>query len=362
MSILRTATVLALGAAAAACQQTSGSDEPSRADKPAPRLAGVPSAYAGPGEAASKSSSESAAQGDGEVVARWVAGGEEQTLTLAELQEARKAAFRRIEQEAYEATKRELDQYLVEQLLEAEAEKQGLNTQQLMQKLAKEVSEADVKAFYEGTVAPKGKGPPLAQVEGRIRTYLAMSKRIPQLKKAAKLKVSLPEPSKVEFDLSGRPSMGAKDPKVTIVEFSDFQCPYCARAIEPVKALVEAFPDQVAVYFLHFPLSFHEQAMPAAKAAVCAQKQGKFWPMHDKIFEKQSAMSDSDLASYARGLELDMKAWDACMADPKTEAFVKADMAQGTDAGVSGTPSFYVNGTPHQGPPQVAEIKALLEG
>lgn len=299
---------------------------------------------------------------DQTVVATWMEDGKAKTLTYAELKEARKSAFVKMMQQQYETTKRELDQHLVERLLNAEAKRQKTTVDAMMGKLASAITEAEVKSFYEQNVARGGKGPPLEKVSDRIRSYLAMTNQVAKLKAAAGVKLSVPEPPGVEFDLTGRPSVGAKSPKVTIVEFSDFQCPYCARASEPVKKLIEAFPDQVAVYFLHFPLSFHQQAMPAAMASKCAQDQGKFWPMHDKIFGAQSTMALTDLEKHAQAIELDMKAYGACMQDPKTAAYVQADMAQGSNAGVSGTPAFFVNGRATQGPPSLEDIRSLLEG
>lgn len=298
------------------------------------------------------------------VVATWTEGGDTKSLTLGELEEARAASFLKIERERYNAIRRELEGYVLDQLMEAEAKKAGQSQDEYLDAIAAAVPEAEVKSFYENTVAKGGKGPPLEQVEGRIRQYLSMKDTVERVKKEAEMKITLPEPEVpvANFDLSGRPFKGPADARVTVVEFSDFQCPYCARATDAVDALVEAYPEDVKVVFFHFPLDFHKQAMPAAKASHCAHKQDQFWAMHDKIFENQSEMSEDDLESYAKAIDLEMEAFEACMKDPATEAFVRADMAQGMKAGVGGTPSFYVNGKQHQGPPSVDDIRPLLEG
>jgi protein-disulfide isomerase len=348
--------IVGLGAAAllvAACQQGAGQAQESEGSTPPPAREAAPAASAAPGDI------------DGStVVATWEQGGEKKTLTYAQLREARKAKFLKLDRERYNAIRRELESYVLDQLLEAEAKKAGTTPDKYLETLAEEVPEDEVKKFYETTVARGGKGPPLEQVEGRIRQFLAMKGEVDKVKKEANMQVVLPEPESpvASFELEGRPFKGAEDAKVTIVEFSDFQCPYCAKATEPVDAIAEAFPEDVKIYFLHFPLNFHQQAMPAAKASRCAQKQDKFWEMHDKIFENQKSMSEDDLKTYAKDLGLNMKKFEACMEDPATEAFVKADMSQGTKAGVGGTPSFYVNGKQHQGPPSVEDIRALVEG
>ena len=299
------------------------------------------------------------------VVARWTEGGKEKTLTYGELKDERLAAFRKIEQERYNAIRRELESYVLDKLLTAAAAKEGKSSDEYIASLSAAIPADKVKSFYEQNVARGGKGPKFEVVEDRIRQYLSMQDTVTGLKSGAKLKVTLPEPKVplAQFDLSDRPRKGPKGAKLTIVEFSDFQCPYCARATAPVEEIIKAFPKDVQVYFLHFPLSFHKEAMPAAIAARCAQKQGKFWEMHDLIFENQKKLAAADLKAHAKGIGLDVTKYDACVADPKTAEFVNNDIKQGTSAGVGGTPSFYINGKPTRGgPPTVDQIRELLEG
>ena len=301
---------------------------------------------------------------DTTVVASWMEDGAKKTLTFGELKAERQSAIARIEAERHEALTRELEGYVIDRLMTAAAAKAGKTPQELLSAAAGAIPEEAVKKFYDENVARGGSGPELSAVEERIRQFLSMRATVDQVRAAAKLDISLPAPEvpTATFDLTDRPSKGAKDAKVTIVEFSDFQCPYCARATEPVEKILAAFPKDVVVYFMHYPLSFHEQAMPAAIAARCAQKQGKFWPMHDRVFADQSKLSGEDLAAHAKALELDAEKFDACTKDPATAAFVKADMEQGEKAGVGGTPSFYINGKAQQGIPTEESIRALIEG
>lgn len=122
-----------------------------------------------------------------------------------------------------------------------------------------------------------------------------------------------------------------------------------------------AYPDDVKVYFLHYPLSFHQKAMPAAIASECAHKQGKFWEMHDELFAAQQNLGDEHFLNAAKTKGLDLVAFESCLKDPAVGATIKRDMAQGEAAGVQGTPSFYINGVRYeQGVPTVDAVRAAL--
>jgi protein-disulfide isomerase len=143
---------------------------------------------------------------------------------------------------------------------------------------------------------------------------------------------------------SDDPSRGAAGAKVTVIEFSDFQCPFCSRAVPEVKALEQDVGRDLRVVWKHLPLGFHQQAMPAALAAEAAREQGRFWEMHDKLFAAQAALSDAVYLQYAGELKLDLSRFTAAMQAPETRRRVEADAAAATAAGVNGTPSFVVNG------------------
>jgi protein-disulfide isomerase len=143
---------------------------------------------------------------------------------------------------------------------------------------------------------------------------------------------------------SDDPAVGPAGAKVTVVEFSDFQCPFCSRAVPAVKELEQAFGKEVRVVWKHLPLGFHPNAMPAALAAEAAREQGKFWEMHDKLFANQQALSEASYDQYAAELKLDLPRFKAARQAPETRKRVEADLAAATAAGVSGTPTFVVNG------------------
>lgn len=148
----------------------------------------------------------------------------------------------------------------------------------------------------------------------------------------------------VEVKTAGAPSLGASSASITIVEFSDFQCPFCARAVPGVKRLLEANPGNVRWIFKNFPLDFHADSEQAHLAALAAGKQGKFWEMHDLIFAHQQSIKRPDLLEFATQLKLDMTRFQQDLDDPRLRASVEADKSEGASLGVTGTPTYIING------------------
>lgn len=169
----------------------------------------------------------------------------------------------------------------------------------------------------------------------------------------------------VDISLSG-PSKGPEDAPVTIVEFSDFECPYCGLMTPLLAQTYEHFEGQIRIVFKQYPLAGHERARPAARASIAAMRQGKFWEMHDLLFANQDALEASDLTGYARELGLDVEQFEADMADPETEALIDLNRQEGQAVDVRGTPTLFVNGVlfrddPELFPVYIAETLAALE-
>jgi protein-disulfide isomerase len=160
-----------------------------------------------------------------------------------------------------------------------------------------------------------------------------------------------PLDSKVnDFDFLGRPYMGAKDGDIVIVEYSDFQCPYCKRISNPIKALL-ADPElkgRVKVVWKNFPLAFHKRAKPAAIAASAANRQGKFWEFHDKAFANMKTLTDDNFVIWAKELGMDAAKFEADIKNPAVTKLVADDMAEARKAGLTGTPTIYINGRKFQ--------------
>ncbi len=151
-------------------------------------------------------------------------------------------------------------------------------------------------------------------------------------------------PSAVKVDVGVNPARGNKNAKVVLIEFSDFECPFCSRVVPTMDQIEKTYGDKVAIYFRNFPLPFHSSAQKAAEAGQCANEQGKFWEMHDEMFANQDALSVDNLKSYAKGLGLDTTKFNDCLDSGKMAQVVQNDLNAGRAAGVSGTPTTFVNG------------------
>ena len=167
----------------------------------------------------------------------------------------------------------------------------------------------------------------------------------------------------VDINIDGDPYMGADpdDAKVIIVEFSDFQCPYCQRGAEIIAEVMADYGDEVSLVFKDFPLSFHEYAQTAGEAAECAHEQDMFWEYHDLLFANQNSISPTYLTAAAEELGLDMDDFENCMDTGATTSEVRTDYGHGVSAGVRGTPGFFINGKLTSGaqPYEVFEAEIL---
>jgi len=161
--------------------------------------------------------------------------------------------------------------------------------------------------------------------------------------------------------VGNHPWTGAKDARVTVFEFSDYQCPFCRIAARLVKKLRGKYGDRVKFVFVDFPLGFHPQAMDAARAARCAFDQGKYWQYHDAIFDGPMKLAPADLRATAAQLGLNVRKFNACFAHHADDAAIQADMAQGQALGLTGTPVFFIEGQELQGAQSEAKFSQLLD-
>jgi protein-disulfide isomerase len=154
---------------------------------------------------------------------------------------------------------------------------------------------------------------------------------------------------KVSIDVSKAPVRGEPMAKISIVEFSDFECPHCGAAHPILTRVLEEFSGKVNLAFKHFPLDSHKNAGPAARAAVAAQAQGKFWELADQLFEHQRELSPDKIRELAKQVGLDLAKFDAALSSPDAQARVDADKKDGNAAGIQGTPTLYINGRVYNG-------------
>lgn len=165
----------------------------------------------------------------------------------------------------------------------------------------------------------------------------------------------------IAIPTAGAPSLGPEKAKITLVEFSDFQCPYCAVAAPVLSAVLKAYPDQVKLIFKQYPLEIHNQAALAAAAALAAKKQDKFWEMHDAMFANRHNLSREQLLVMAKWIGLDMTKFQADLDSPAIKKELEQDVRDGDDARVEGTPTLFINGQRYNGPLSAVALKAILD-
>lgn len=298
------------------------------------------------------------------------------SITLADVDKPVEGQLQALEKEVmekkHELRKSALERLIVERLLEAEAARRGVSTEDM---LAEEIEskverpdEAEIRAFYEMSAGTPGL-PPFDEAKERIAEYLVADsqRRLAQtffaeLRAGATVETFLPEPElpAVEVEAKG-PSKGPESAPITVVIFSDFECPYCDRANAALDQVAEAYGDKVRFVFRDFPLSFHPNAHKAAEAGHCADEQGKFWALHDKMFENQRALGEESLKGYARDVGLDGDRFDNCLDTGKMAEKVIENMQAGEAVGVRGTPAFFVNGRMLAGALPFEEFQKVID-
>lgn len=164
----------------------------------------------------------------------------------------------------------------------------------------------------------------------------------------------------VQIPVAGAPSIGPANAKITIVEFSDFQCPYCAVAVSEINALLKAFPNQVRLIFKQFPLETHPQADLAAAAAVAAHRQGKFWAMHDAMFGHRDDLSRKAIMLLAKQNGLNMERFESDIDSTEVRETVVRDVQDGDRAHVEGTPTLFIGGQRYNGTVTLEPLKQII--
>ncbi|MAI26708.1 MAG: thioredoxin domain-containing protein [Myxococcota bacterium] len=248
----------------------------------------------------------------------------------------------------YDARRDIINEIVQERLVSQAASDAGLSQEEwVVQATAAMpgISDEEIASFFEENKGRLGPEPQLEQFQDRIRSFLETRRSdsiYDSLYESAEVVVVL-ERERVQVAAVGA-SMGPENAPVTIVEFSDFECPYCSRVVPTIKQIAAQYPDQVRIVYRHLPLSFHANAKLASQASLCADQQDQFWAFHDLLFEKQKEMKRENLMAHATALNLDMAAFESCIDSPETVALVDADIAAAAEIGATGTPAFYVNG------------------
>jgi protein-disulfide isomerase len=295
-------------------------------------------------------------------------------ITAGELETQARPQIAELENKMYQAKRQALEQMAMEKIVKAEADKAGLSEQDYIKKKLDEApvqqpTEAQERQFYE-RLKSGGQIPPEATFESlkdRIGQALVnqqrqgqMQKIVQDLQKQANLKIDLPQP-RVQVAADG-PARGPKDAPVTIVEFSDFECPYCGAAHDTVDQVMNTYAGKVRLVYRQFPLSFHPHAAKAAEASLCALDQGKFWEYHDALFKNQKKLEPADLKASATAVGMDGQKFGQCLDSGEKKKAVDADQQAGLQAGVGGTPAFFINGIFLNGAQPIDEFKKVIDG
>ena len=290
-------------------------------------------------------------------------------ITRAQLEDEIRAKLIELDNQRYDALREGLDGMIAQELLKREAAARGTTPEALtteeIEKKAPEPSDADIQKVYDENKAQLG-GQTLEQIKPRIVQYLKGQKQderrtafIAELKKKYPTSVAL-KPPVVDVAAAGRPERGPKNASVTIIEFSDYQCPFCQKAEDVVDQVMKTYADKVRLVYRDYPLPFHPNARPASEAAACANAQGKFWEYHAKLFHGDG-LEPEKLKTYADQVGLDRKKFDDCLEKKPFKAEIDKDVKDGEKAGVNGTPAFFINGRMLSGAQPFEKFKEVID-
>ncbi len=294
----------------------------------------------------------------------------DKTITLVDLDAQAAGALVRVRQEEYDARKQALDGMINDEVVAKESAAKGKSKEDL---LKAEVNDkvpdpapAEIDAFYEQNKArfgPQTKEQMAPQIAGMLKNQKMMDVQrvyLKSLRDKYAVKTML-EPPRLDVDVDDDPAKGPAKAPVTIVEFSDYQCPYCGRAEATVLEVLKKYGDKVRLVYRDYPLSFHQNANIAAQASDCAKEQGKFWEMHDAMFANQSKLTQPDLVETAGSLKMDKDKFKSCLDGGKYKDEVQKDFDAGMKYGVTGTPTFFINGIPMVGARDVNSFADIID-
>ena len=270
-------------------------------------------------------------------------------VTADELEDKEAGKLLQAKYKYYLAERDALDQYIDDQLLEMQAKKEGVTLDELFKRHVAvhvpEPTEDQLRFYYEGVQTDEtyeSARPNIIETVKQLRTKKARDAYIADLRGQYGVVVELNQPS-AHVEVANAPRLGPENAPVQIIEFADYECPYCQKVNEDLARLRDQFGSQVSVVYKDFPLPMHPLAAKASEAAHCAGAQGKFWEYHDSLFQTKR-LQTSDLKQQATALKLDLAKFDQCPESGEQVASVKKDANEGKRLGLQGTPSFFING------------------
>jgi protein-disulfide isomerase len=295
-----------------------------------------------------------------------------QPITDEEVTKAAGIPLQKMMEQVVALKRYKLTALIDERLLAQEAARRGMSTPALLDAEVTGkvglVTEQEIETALAATPrAPDGDEAALRdETRSRLQNQKLASRRgvfMDELRKKANVVINLKAPpvTRVELTAEAGIATGAEKAPVTIVEFTDFHCPFCKRVRPTVAELMTRYGEKVRYVHRDFPIDkLHPGASRAHEAARCAEDQGKFWPYHDVVFAGPAKSAAPDLRAFAEQAKLDVAAFDACVASGKHKPDVQADIAEGQKVGVTGTPSFFINGRRHMGAYDIESLSAAV--
>lgn len=271
-------------------------------------------------------------------------------FTLADFERKHPTALFQAQNSYYEAKKKAIDAFVDEYLLEQQAKKENLTVSQLLERhvtnqIAKDPSDEALRVYYEGVDTNE----PYEAVRGKIiealrarRGLKIRTAYLQSLRSQATVAVRL-APPRAEISLKDTPVRGPASAPVALVEYADYECPYCQQITPILQKIQEEFKGRLAFAYKDLPLSMHANAQKAAEATRCAEAQGQYWEYHDTLFAKKQ-LDIGSLKAHARDLKLDTAKFDKCLDSSEKAEIVRLHSAEAQSLGLQGTPSFFVNG------------------
>lgn len=296
----------------------------------------------------------------------------ERAIDLREVDAAIAPELAKIESDRYEARRDKLGEMIEEALLAGQANTLGIRSDELLKReITDKVpapTDAEIKDAYERVKGQAGNAA-LEDLTPRIRELLVQKTTnarradyFGELRKKTKVVIRL-EPPRFTIDASTGHAHGPAHAPVTLVEFSDYQCPFCARSQPTVEKVLSRYEGKIRHVFMDFPLAqIHPLAMQAAVASRCAEEQGKYREYHARLFAEQHRLSAESLKKWADDLKLDPAAFDSCLGSGKFDATIQRSLDAGRRVGVSGTPGFFVNGVPIHGSQPLEVFEQTIDG
>lgn len=298
-------------------------------------------------------------------------------ISAKDLEDFAKGELKKLDQQyqeqLYQLKRQALDTMIMKRLVEGKAKAAGKSPDEYVQaEIMARVgtpSDAEIQQVYDAAKAQGRDLPPMSQVKETIVRFIQQQKAqaaaqayYDKLKADAKVEILLPpyRAPRQQVEAKG-PSRGPVGAPITIVEFSDFECPYCSRAEETVSEVLRVYGDKIRLVYRDLPLPNHTNAPKAAEAAHCAGEQDKYWEMHAKLFANQRALDVASLKGYAKDLKLDQARFDKCLDSGAMAAKVEEGKKAGNELGISGTPAFFVNGILISGAQPFDAFKEIID-